>query len=117
MPLSGRPPASVTSGVVLRAPDAGLSLTTDGTWTASRPYFEPDDEDGVLTEADRAPQVVLLDARLAWDLEPGTQLYVGGENLLDQGDSRFSQFKPRWVYAGFRVSVDGRATPPPPTTP
>lgn len=117
VPLSGRPPASVTSGVVLRAADAGLSLTADGTWTASRPYFEPDDEDGALTEADRAPQVVLLDARLAWDLEPGTQLYVGGENLLDQGDSRFSQFKPRWVYAGFRVSVDGRATPPPPTTP
>jgi outer membrane receptor for ferrienterochelin and colicins len=111
VPLPGRPPGSATGGVYLKVPHSGLSVTSDATWTANRPFYEERNDDGQFVPADdtvKSPQLVLLDARAAWDLRDGTQFYVGGENLLDQGDAQYSQFKPRWVYAGFRLSVDGK---------
>lgn len=110
LPLPGRPPASLTGGVYAKLPGR-VSFTTDGTWSANRPFYGDLDGDGEFDPAvdtEKSPTIVLLDARLAWDAKPGTQLYVGGENLLDQGDGQYNQFKPRWVYAGFRTSVDGR---------
>lgn len=109
-PLPGRAPASLTGGIVAQVPGTRLSLTSDATWTARRPFYEDRNGDGELVPADdtvQAPPVVLLDARAALELRDGTQLYLGGENLLDQGDAQYAQFKPRWIYAGFRATIDG----------
>ena len=68
-----------------------------------RTFYLDEDFDGQVDEVLSDPYVT-LDARVAKGLGPFVELYVGADNLLDEGDGRFLTMPPRLFYVG----VNGR---------
>lgn len=102
LPLEGRSVHRVTGHITHRIQRSGTGLSIRGAWSGPRPFYRDTNNDGEEERIDSDPHTI-LHARLAQDLGLGklrVRLFVGGENLLDEGESYSLPIHPRSYYAG-----------------
>ena len=98
-PLEGRALHRGTVSVRYRNKDWGLELSTQSAIVGPRPFFVDIDADG---EDDRveAPTYATIDARVGKQLGDQVTLFIGGQNLLDEGSTTYLPLEPRTIYGG-----------------
>jgi len=108
-PLPGRPEhqgnASLT-GVVDRI---DLRMSLSATVLGPRPFYTGE----TPTSAVLTPWTGLLDLAVRWRAVRQLELFAGVDNLLDGGDPTLDSTRPRRVYGGLRVALQGRSRPVP----
>lgn len=100
-PLVGRPRWRGFVQAALRHLSWKLDASVRAALVGQRPFLQSTSSGEVWTQA---PGYRLVEARVAWQVHPRTQLFVQGENLTDAGDVRFLTIAPRTVSVGLRAS-------------
>ena len=78
----------------------GLRARLRGQVVGPRPFYLDDDGDTVQERVDAVPYGT-LDARVSVDVfDQHLSVFVGGDNLINQGDSRFLPIPPLTIYGG-----------------
>lgn len=99
--LAGRARHRGTLSINVRTSDGGATFTVRAALIGPAPYYADDNGDGV-EEAIEAPAYAPVDARLALRLSKHAEFYVGMQNILNAGDTRFIQIPPRMAYLGIQ---------------
>lgn len=97
-PLDGRALHAGSFALSFLRPSWGLEAMARGTVLGPRPY-SVEDARGEVTTVWTAP-MVQLEARVAYTVKRHVTAFVGGQNLLDAGDPRYSPLVPRSFYGG-----------------
>lgn len=100
-PLVGRPRWRGFVQAALRHMTWKLDASVRTALVGQRPFLQTT---GVGEAWTQAPAYPLVEARVAWQLHPRTQLCVQGENLTNAGDIQFLTIAPRTVSVGLRAS-------------
>ena len=102
LPLEGRSVHRLTGHISHRFQQSGTGISLRGAWNGPRPFYQDTDNDGEEERFDADPHTI-LHARVAQDLRFGklrVRLFVGGENLLDEGEPYALPIPPRSYFAG-----------------
>ena len=97
--LEGRSTHSGAVGVGVLSP-IGSMLSVNSSFVGSRNFYVDTNGDNIEDKV-MADPYVLLNARLSQFVHTGIQLFVGVNNILDEGDSAYLSIQPRWFYGGF----------------
>lgn len=101
-PLEGRSFHQVTGQLRQDIPQWGSSFSVRATWNSPQAFFRDTNGDGTEERVD-SDSTTLFDARAAQDLQirrTGMRLFIGIENILNDGDPEYLPLPPRTYYAG-----------------
>ena len=101
-PLEGRPTHRVSGEIHQAVPRTRTSLMLRGSWNSAKAFFFDTDGDQEEERVNAAAST-LLDARVSQDLglgRAGLRLFVGVENILNEGDSDHLPIAPRTTFVG-----------------
>lgn len=108
LPLEGRAPHRATLEATAFALVAGLDLTLRGAWSSASPYYNSESDAVTLIYADAT---TLLGARIGRQFGQDLTVFLGGDNLLDQGDPAYNRLEPRLLYAGVSTRLGPKEGP------
>ena len=101
-PLEGRPVHRVSGEMVQRFEATGSQASLRGSWSSAKAFFVDADGDG-QDERLNSPPATLLDAKISQDIglsRAGLRLFVGVDNILNEGDPDFLPVPPRTYFLG-----------------
>ncbi|WP_158501769.1 TonB-dependent siderophore receptor [Vitiosangium sp. GDMCC 1.1324] len=105
-PLEGRSRHRVNAQLSTRYRPLDLEATVRGSWVSGRPYYLGSDGGmaNVLGFGEEqrvwSPAYFDLEAKVAYRLRSGFEVFVNGYNLLNAGDQQFNPRPPRGVLGG-----------------
>ena len=98
--LEGRAQHSASSSINWKTPWK-MKVDIQGSYIGQRYFLLDNDGDGEQEDVFSDPYV-LLQCRIEQEIVSGTKIFVGLNNLLDEGDPALLPIKPRWFYAGIQ---------------
>lgn len=98
--LEGKAVHSGAFGIRLSL-SSGTLVTGNASFMGKRVFYLDQDGDGVEDSVFSDPYS-MLNIRIAQQVGTYTQVFLGIQNILNQGDTTYLPIQPRWMYAGAR---------------
>jgi outer membrane receptor for ferrienterochelin and colicins len=105
--LEGRSRHRGTADVRLNVESTDTELSARAGFVGSRSFYSDPDDPNASVE--RPPGYALVDVRVEQGLGRAVAAFVGGDNLLDAGDTLLLPTLPRLFYAGLRAELTRRS--------
>ena len=83
---------------------SGMLITCNASAVGARHFYLDQDGDG-STDTVLTDPYTMVNIRLARQIGTYSQLFLGVNNLFNQGDTTFLPIQPLWAYAGFEFRV------------